>query len=118
MCFLAVATRLLLTNDAVRSCGDDGPGLTKLEFRSAVDSAQAASDAAPRTAASNRTMFRAPAAETEHAFVATCGFLEQAMEDMLQPLHKTPVPCPPHRTLLDKATAYGSVRSAIGRVVL
>jgi len=46
-----------------------------------VDSAQAASDTAPRTTTSNWTIFRARAAETEHALIATYERLEQSMED-------------------------------------
>jgi hypothetical protein len=88
VCFLTDATRLLVTNDAVRSCGSDACqlGLTRLEFRTAVDCAHAASDAAPRTTTSNCAMLRARAPETEqHAPIATYERSEHSMEDMLHP---------------------------------
>jgi len=72
VCFLADAMRLLVKlvkNDAVRSWFNEACrlGPANSEFRTAVDCAQAASDAAPSTMASDRQMFRTRAAETEVA---------------------------------------------------
>ena len=72
VCFLADATRLLVKlvkNDAVRSWFNEACRLepANSEFRTAEDCAQAASDAAPSTIASDRQMFRTRAAETEVA---------------------------------------------------
>ena len=61
-----------------------------MEFRTAVDCAQAASDAAPRMTTSNWTMFRARAGEIEHASIAKYEFLERSMEDMWH----SPISCP------------------------
>ena len=72
VCFLADTTRLLVKlvkNDAVRSWLNEACrlGLANSEFRTAVDCAQAASDAAPSTMTSDRKMLRTRAAETEDA---------------------------------------------------